>query len=226
MTSIAQNLADVEGRITAACERAARKRDEVLLVAVTKTRPISDVNALRSLGIRDMAENRVQDVRDRIAGFPPDVACHFIGHLQTNKAKFLPGVVAIVHTVDRLQVAAALNKAWEASPTLVPLRVLLQFNIAEEAQKSGAAARDAHELLMRVAEFPRLHVEGLMTMAPLTDDPETSRPVFRALRALRDDLQQRSGINLPVLSMGMSGDFEVAVEEGATMLRVGSALFV
>ncbi|MEO8376589.1 MAG: YggS family pyridoxal phosphate-dependent enzyme [Candidatus Sumerlaeota bacterium] len=226
MPSIEENLAAVEQRIAAACERAGRLRDDVLLVAVTKTRPLADVIALHDLGLHDVAENRVQDVRDRIPTFPCDLFCHFIGHLQTNKAKYLPGLVTVVHSVDRAEIANALNMAWEKTPTLPPLRVLLQFNIAEETQKSGAAARDAIEFLRRVSDLPRLHVEGLMTMAPLSEEPETSRPVFRALRELRDSMQETSGIGLPVLSMGMSGDFEVAVEEGATMLRIGSALFV
>lgn len=226
MPSIAENLTAVEQRIAAACQRAQRPREDVLLVAVTKTRPLADVLALRELGIHDIAENRAQDVRDRAPSFPRDLRCHFIGSLQTNKAKYLPGLVTIVHTVDRVEIAAALNREWEKAPALPPLRVLLQFNIAEEAQKSGAAASDARELLVRVREFPRLHVEGLMAMAPLADEAEASRPVFRALRELRDRLQQASGVALPVLSMGMSGDFEVAIEEGATMVRVGSALFV
>lgn len=226
MPSIAENLTAVEQRIAAACQRAQRPREDVLLVAVTKTRPLADVLALRGLGIHDIAENRAQDVRDRAPSFPRDLRCHFIGNLQTNKAKYLPGLVTSVHTVDRVEIAAALNREWEKAPTLPPLRVLLQFNIAEEAQKSGAAASEARELLARVREFPRLHVEGLMAMAPLADEAEASRPVFRALCELRDRLQQDSGVALPVLSMGMSGDFEVAIEEGATMVRVGSALFV
>jgi pyridoxal phosphate enzyme (YggS family) len=223
---LAANLHAVEQRIAAACQRAGRRRDEVLLVAVTKTRPLPELHALRALGPADFAENRVQDARDRIPAFPPGINWHFIGHLQTNKAKYLPGLISVVHSVDRLEIAEALQRAWEKHPALPPLRVLLQFNIAEEEQKHGASEAAAADLVRAAVAFDRLHVEGLMAMAPYSDKPETSRPVFRKLRELREGLQQRCGVPLPALSMGMTGDFEVAIEEGSTMVRIGTALFV
>lgn len=225
MPTIAENLESVERRLRAACDRAGRARADVLLVAVTKQRPLPQVEALHRLGPADFGENRVQEARERIPVLPHGITWHFIGHLQSNKAKYLPGLIQVVHSVDSIELARALSKAWEKHPEIPPLRVLLQFNIAGEEQKHGARGDAALELLGGVLALPRLRVEGLMTMAPFSDDPESARPVFRALRELRDALQSRSGHALSALSMGMTGDFEVAVEEGATHVRIGSALF-
>lgn len=222
---IAQNLALIESRIAAACARAGRPRSEVTLVCVTKTRPIEQVRELLTLGQLDFAENRVQDSRDRIPQLPDRIHWHFIGHLQTNKAKYFPELFSVVHSVDSVEVAQALNKAWEKRPDLPPLEVFLQFNIAEESQKHGAEKGAAAEFLRGVIACSRLHVLGLMCMAPYSENPENARPTFRGLRELRDRLQEECGITLSCLSMGMTGDFEVAIEEGATHVRIGTALF-
>lgn len=218
-------LEQVEQRIVEACRRAGRPRASVALVAVVKLRPPGELHALYDLGVRVMAENRVQELRERGELMPRDVQWHLIGSLQTNKAKYLPGLAAWVHSLDRVDLADALEKAWEKHPKAPPLRALIQVNIAGEEQKHGCAPGDARALLEHCRGLRRVSVEGLMCMAPFSDDPEASRPVFKALRALRDELQEQTGIPLPQLSMGMSGDFEVAIEEGATLVRVGSALF-
>lgn len=218
-------LSRIETRIAAACVRAGRGRESVLLVAVTKTRPLEQVRELLALGPRDFAENRVQDARERIPMMPAGIDWHYIGPLQTNKAKYLPGLFSWVHSVDRIEAADALQRAWEKHPELPALRVLLQFNIAGEEQKHGAGEEEALVLLRHAISLPRLSVEGLMCMAPYDENPENARPVFRGLRLLRDRLQEATGHALPQLSMGMTGDFEVAIEEGSTMVRVGTALF-
>lgn len=223
---LALRLASIEHRLRAACVRAGRLREDVLLVAVVKQRPLEAVRELHALGERHFGENRVQEIRERVPELAfPDAHVHFIGHLQTNKAKYLPGLVQWVHSVDSLEVAEALNRAWEKHPCLPMLNVLVQVNIAGEEQKSGVEPAEAEALVRATAALPRLALRGLMTMAPYGEETEASRPVFRGLRTLRDRLATETGIALPDLSMGMTGDFEVAVEEGSTLVRVGTALF-
>ncbi len=223
MADIANNLAEVHARIDAACRRAGRARSEVQLVAVTKQRPLEDVLELIRLGENHLGENRAQEVRDRVPLVPPGPTWHFIGRLQSNKAKYLPGLVTWVHSVDSFALAESLSKAYSNAGTSA--KILLQVNISGEAAKAGSDAAGARALLDSVVGLPALTVVGLMTMAPYADDPELARPVFRGLRVLRDTLAKESGVPLPELSMGMSGDYEVAIEEGATLVRVGSALF-
>lgn len=223
MADIAKNLAEVHARIDAACRRAGRERSEVQLVAVTKQRPLGDVLEILRLGERNFGENRVQEVQDIVPLVPGAPTWHFIGRLQSNKAKYLPGLVTWVHSVDSVGLAEALSKSYSASAKTA--KILLQVNISGEAAKAGSTAEGARALLESVRGLPGLEIMGLMTMAPYSKDPELSRPVFRGLRELRDALAKEGGLALRELSMGMSGDFEVAIEEGATLVRVGSALF-
>ncbi len=218
-------LEKIEQRVQAACEKAGRSRSEIELIAVTKKRPLEAVNELYTLGQRHMAENRVQDARKRLPELPRDICWHFIGHVQTNKTKYLPGLFDWVHSVDRLDLAEALQKTWEKKEVEKPLNILLQFNISGEDQKYGAETSEALDFLKATLEMQKLSVQGLMCMAPYSDDPETSRPVFKSLRRLRDELTEKTGHALPHLSMGMTNDFAVAIEEGATMVRIGTALF-
>lgn len=220
---LAANLADVRARMAAACARAGRDATSVKLVAVSKYRPVEHTRALYDLGVRDFGENRVQEGRDKIPVLPHDIAWHLIGPLQTNKAKYLPGLFAWVHSVERVEVADALEKAYAKSGERV--RILIQVNIAGEEQKSGCTPADAEALVRAAAAMPHLDVRGLMAMAPFVDDPELARPVFRGLRELAITLREATGLALPELSMGMTGDFEVAIEEGATIVRVGTALY-
>jgi pyridoxal phosphate enzyme (YggS family) len=195
----------------------------VTIVAVTKGFGAAAVMAARAAGLPDVGENRVQEALDKMAQVSdPGVVWHLIGHLQRNKAKLVPGRFALVHSIDSLDLAEELAKRAAAQGTRQ--RVLVQVNVAGEEQKSGCTPADAVPLARRIAALDALALEGLMTIAPLTDAPEVQRTTFRGLRQLRDALQQE-GLWVPTLSMGMSGDFATAVEEGATAIRLGTALF-
>lgn len=222
---IAENLEEVRGRIAAACDRAGRDPASVTLVAVTKQRPLEDLRALLALGVAHFAENRIAEAEEKfaaLAGTAP-FETHFIGRIQTNKAKHIARLFRFVHSVDRADAAQALSRAAAAQQRT--LDIFLQCNVSGEATKAGADGAGARALLAASSSLPNLRVAGLMTMAPLEAEPEATRPVFRALRRLRDSLQEEAGAALPDLSMGMTNDFEVAIEEGATHLRIGSALF-
>ena len=195
----------------------------VTIVAVTKGFGPEAVTAARAAGLPDVGENRVQEALDKMAQVTdPGVVWHLIGHLQRNKAKLVPGRFALVHSIDSLELAEELAK--RAAAQGLRQRVLVQVNVAGEEQKSGCTPADAAPLARRIAALESLALEGLMTIAPLTDAPEVQRTTFRGLRQLRDALQQE-GLWVPTLSMGMSGDFATAVEEGATVIRLGTALF-
>jgi hypothetical protein len=217
------NLVDVHDRMNAACERAGRDPATVRLVAVTKTVDVDVARALIGLGVHDLGENRIQEAKrkqDEMADL--DVTWHMIGHLQTNKAREAARRFALIHSVDSVHVAEALDRRGELSGEAVP--VLVQINVSGEGSKSGLPAERAPEGVRRIAALDHLAVRGLMTMAPFVEDPETVRPVFRSLRELADRLRE-TGLAIEVLSMGMTQDFEVAIEEGATLIRVGTALF-
>ncbi len=226
MPSIADNLHSIHDRIHAACDRSGRKTDEITLVAVTKTVTPVEVAALYKLGVRDFGENRVADGLSRKNALgQEDARWHLIGHLQRNKAAdALAGSFRIIHSVESTKLIDVLHKECEKQD--ITAEIFLEANVAGEESKYGVSVDELSVLLECALEKPRLTVRGLMTMAPFTDDPETSRPYFRQLRQSRDALRGRFGIALPDLSMGMTGDFEIAVEEGATLLRVGTALYV
>jgi hypothetical protein len=195
----------------------------VTLVAVTKGFGLDAVAAARAAGLTDLGENRVQEAIEKSdAPAGRGAAWHMIGHLQRNKARYVPGRFALVHSVDSEPLAAELER--RAAEAGVTLRVLLQVNVAGEKQKSGCEPAEAPTLARALADHPHLKLEGLMTVAPLTEDGAVQRRTFRALRVLRDALQGE-GLWLPALSMGMSADYGIALEEGATMLRLGTALF-
>ncbi|HHX63547.1 MAG TPA: YggS family pyridoxal phosphate-dependent enzyme [Chloroflexi bacterium] len=233
--TIAENLARVEARIEAACRRAGRRRDEVTLVAVSKTHTPAEILDAYRCGVRHLGENRVEEaeekvpaLRDEWPGEPP--RWHFIGHVQSRKARRVVAVADIVHSVDSVRLAGRLDRYAAEAGRRLP--VLVQMNVSGEASKGGFCAwDDAHrrEMLAQIgalADLKHLEVRGLMTMAPIVPDPEDARPVFRALAALRDMLRRE----LPYtswddLSMGMTDDFEVAIEEGATLVRIGRAIF-
>ena len=225
MADIAQNLRRVRERIAAACGRSGRDPSEVTLVAVTKTVTSAEVAELHRLGVRDFGENRVADglMRKNALG-AADARWHMIGHLQRNKAAdALDGGFLRIHSVESAKLVEVLDR--ECARRNLRATVLLEVNVSGEASKYGLRPEDAAALAEKAAESENIDLSGLMTMAPFTDDPETARPHFRALAALRDDLSRRLSVPLPHLSMGMTGDFEVAVEEGATLVRVGTALF-
>ena len=228
---LAGNLAAVRQRIAEAARRAGRRPAEAALVAVTKNRPIRLIEALLAAGQRVFGENRVQEALPKIAAFEgspaggPNPEWHLIGHLQGNKAKPAAQYFTLIHSADSERILAALDRIGREQGKTV--RALLQVNTSGEAQKSGCSAEEAHGLFVRAEGLSGVRLEGLMTMAALVPEPELARPSFRALRVLRDQLLEK-GVQperLRRLSMGMSSDFEVAVEEGATLVRVGSALF-
>jgi len=222
--SLAQRVAAVERQVTDAAERAGRNPDEITIVAVSKTVPRQDVDAAFALGLRHFGENRVQEIRDKFTQpLPASCRVHLIGPLQTNKVRQAIRLVHRIETVDRPSLVEALGREMEKQG--LTMSVLIQVNVSGETQKSGCAPADAAALLARIAAHPLLRCEGLMTMAPFVDDEAVVRPVFAGLRALRDRLQDATGTPLPVLSMGMSGDFPLAIAEGATHVRIGRAIF-
>lgn len=223
MNQIAQNLEEVRQRLKAAARRARRDPAKVRLVAVSKTVAVERIREAVAAGQGLFGENYLQEARAKIAALGEAATWHFIGHLQTNKAKAAVELFHLIHSVDSLHLAQALERAAAARGKVQ--EILLQVNLAGEESKSGAAPRAVAELLSTTLRLPHLKVVGLMTMPPWLADPEAVRPYFRALRELRDRLEKLAGHPLPELSMGMSGDFEAAVEEGATLVRVGTVIF-
>lgn len=224
---IAANLESVRRRIVAAATRAGRDPRDVLLVAVSKTHPMSMIGEAVAAGQRDFGENRLEELWPKVeaaraAGM--DVTWHFIGTIQSRKTEAAIGPWALIHSVDRAKIAQRLSR--EAASAGQVLRVLLEVNVSGEASKHGFVSAELLAAAPELAALPGIRVEGLMTMAPLVDDPEAARPVFRALRELRDELSVCCPqVEWRHLSMGMTNDFEVAIEEGATIVRVGSAIF-
>jgi pyridoxal phosphate enzyme (YggS family) len=220
VTTIAARWNAVRDRVAAACTRAGRDPADVTIVAVSKTHPAEAVREAAAAGATDFGENYAQELAAKRADCG-DVRWHYIGRLQRNKAKLVAGQVVLVHAVDSVELAAELGK--RAAGVVQP--VLVAVNLGGEATKGGITAATAPALARAILGVPGVRLDGLMTMPPPADDPEASRPVFEALRALRDQLQQDLGVGLPVLSMGMSGDFEVAIACGATHVRIGTAIF-
>lgn len=223
MNPIAQNLDAVRQAIAAACRKVGRDPGEVRLVAVSKTVDLTRIRAAMDAGQDLFGENYLQEARNKIAALGRRVGWHLVGHLQSNKARGAVEFFDLIHAVDRGKLAGALDAA--AARLGKVQDVLIQVNQGGEASKSGVAPEAAPALLKEMARLPHLRVLGLMTMPPWFPDPEAARPYFRALRELRDHLRGLSGLPLAELSMGMSGDFAVAVEEGATLVRVGTAIF-
>jgi pyridoxal phosphate enzyme (YggS family) len=223
-TAVQAALAEVERRIDAACERAGRDRAGVALLPVTKTVPPERIAWAIEAGYRTLAENRVQDAAAKAEALADHgVSWHLIGHLQRNKVKQALGFAACIQTLDRENLVERLADQLAARGER--RAVLMQVNTSGAASQFGVMPEEATELATVIAKRPELEWKGLMTIGRFSEDPEDTRDCFRTLRRLRDDLQERSGQALPVLSMGMSGDLEVAVEEGATLVRVGSAVF-
>lgn len=223
-TGFEVRAATIRARVAEAAEGAGRDPDDVTIVAVCKTFPRAYVNAAYEAGFRVFGENRVQEIRDKYeTPLPDDASLHLIGPLQTNKVRQVLRDVDCIESVDRARLVSRL--ANELPKQERTCSVLVQVNVAGEAQKSGCAPEEAEALVRQVMDVPELTCDGLMTMAPFVDDPETVRPVFRQLCELRDLLRESTGLELPILSMGMSGDFEVAIAEGATHVRIGRALF-
>jgi pyridoxal phosphate enzyme (YggS family) len=220
---IARRLTEVRERIAGACARSHRDPGSVRLVAVSKTVPLAGIREAMAAGQTLFGENRVQEAAGKIAEAGPEAVWHLVGHLQKNKAKQAAGTFALIHGVDDRELAAALDR--RAATRGAKQAVLVQANLSEEESKHGAGEAGVIPLLAAVAACPHLELRGLMIIPPPADDPERSRPWFARLRAIRDAAASQLGIPLPELSMGMTDDFEVAIEEGATLVRVGRAIF-
>lgn len=221
--SFAANLAAVEARIAAACAAAGRPRNQVRLLPVTKTHPAEAAEFVARAGMEAVGENRVQEALDKIAQTSAPVRWELIGHLQSNKARLAARHFARVQSVDSAKLLDVLDRA--ATEAGKPLAILLQLNAGHDPAKFGAELADAPALLAHALTKKALRVEGLMTVAPLSDDPAVARTTFANLRRTRDDLAERFGVKLRELSMGMTGDLEAAIAEGSTLVRVGTALF-
>jgi PLP dependent protein len=219
---LAENLNQVRQRISAACNRSARNPESVTLVTVSKGHPVEVVCAAADLGLSLFGENRVQEAKAKIGLCPGRLRWHLIGHLQSNKCRDAVHFFAMIHSVDSLALAREINRWAEQSAKTMP--VLLEVNVAGEASKFGYAPEKVLAELKEINALSRIELRGLMTVAPFAQDAEKVRPVFRRLRELKGKCEDLLGAPLPDLSMGMSGDFEVAVEEGATMIRLGSAV--
>ena len=222
---IEDNYRAVEKRVNDACKAVGRDPKEVTIIAVSKTKPLSDIEKLIAIGVGEFGENKVQEMKDKYDNVSTPVNFHLIGHLQTNKVKYAVGRACMIHSLDSYHLAEAIEK--EAAKKDVTVPVLIEVNVAEEDSKFGLKTEEVLPLINEIKDFSHIKIEGLMTIAPFVENPEDNRPVFRTLKQLLLDIksQKIDNVDMNVLSMGMTNDFEVAIEEGATMVRVGTAIF-
>lgn len=222
---IAENLQQVRNNIKRACEAVGRDPDEVTLVAVSKTKPVEMLKEAYDAQTRVFGENKVQEIMDKYDRLPDDVQWHMIGHLQRNKVKYIVDKVAMIHSVDSLRLAETIEQ--EAAKHDIRVPVLVEVNVAQEDSKFGLKVDEVLPFIEQTAQLPHLEIKGLMTIAPYVENPENNREIFRQLKKLSVDIEDKNinNITMSVLSMGMTGDYEVAVQEGATMVRVGTGIF-
>ena len=222
---IEHNLDEVEKKIQAACDRSGRNREEVTLIAVSKTKPLEMLEAAYQTGIREFGENKVQELTWKYDELPKDIHWHLIGHLQRNKVKYIVDKACLIHSVDSLRLAEEISK--EAQKKDVTVSILVQVNVANEETKFGLESSQVLDMITAIARLPKIHICGLMTIAPFVENPEDNRIYFRKLKKLSVDINAKNidNIDMNILSMGMTGDYEVAIEEGATMVRVGTGIF-
>lgn len=222
---ITENLEQVRRNINEACKLAGRDPREVTLIAVSKTKPVSLLQEAYNAGARCFGENKVQEIIDKYPQLPEDIQWHMIGHLQRNKVKYIVDKAAMIHSVDSLRLAETIEQ--EACKRQVQIPVLLEVNVAEEESKFGLKINEVLPLVETAAKFPHIQIRGLMTIAPYVEDPEENRVFFRQLKKLSVDIGAKNinNVSMSVLSMGMTGDYQVAVQEGATMVRVGTGIF-
>lgn len=222
---IQQNYQEVLNKVHQACMRENRDAEEVTLIAVSKTKPVPDLWEAYCAGARDFGENKVQELTDKIPQLPKDIRWHMIGHLQRNKVKYIVDKVYMIHSVDSIRLAEEISK--EAVKKGVIVKVLMEVNVAAEDTKFGVTPEQAPALAEAISLLPGVQLEGLMTIAPYVENAEENRKIFNELRELAVDIKKKNidNVNMNVLSMGMTGDYEVAVEEGATLVRVGTGIF-
>ena len=222
---IKEQLEEVRERVNAACLRAGRDPKSVTLIAVSKTKPAQAVQEAYEAGARDFGENKVQEILQKQPALPQDIRWHMIGHLQRNKVHQVIGKAVLIHAVDSLRLAEQIEQ--EAAKRNLDVDVLLEINVAKEESKYGFFLEDAEEAIRRISALPHVHIRGLMTIAPFVENPEENRGIFQKLYQFSVDINDKNidNVTMGVLSMGMTGDYEVAVEEGATMVRVGTGIF-
>ena len=219
------NLKQVEENIEKACERAGRKREEVTLIAVSKTKPVPMLEEIYEEGIRTFGENKVQELVEKYDEMPKDIKWHMIGHLQRNKVKYIVDKVALIHSVDSYRLAEEINVQAKKHGVIVP--ILIEVNVAEEDSKFGVKLNETMQLAEEISFLENVRIEGLMTIAPFVENAEDNRMYFRQLKQLSVDIDAKNidNVHMKILSMGMTGDYTVAIEEGATMIRVGTGIF-
>jgi pyridoxal phosphate enzyme (YggS family) len=220
-----ENLANVEKNIEQACKNAGRNRNEVTLIAVSKTKPVEMLQEIYDENIRDFGENKVQELCSKMEQLPSDIHWHMIGHLQRNKVKYIVGKVELIHSVDTYRLAEEINIQAKKQNVIVP--ILVEVNIAHEESKFGISAEDAILLVEEISRLENIRIKGLMTIAPYVENPEDNRLYFRKIKQLSVDITNKNidNVSMEILSMGMTGDYMVAIEEGATMVRVGTGIF-
>ena len=219
------NLREVEKNIQQACLRAGRNRDEVTLVAVSKTKPVSMLEEIYDENIRHFGENKVQELCEKFEVMPKDILWHMIGHLQRNKVKAVVDKATLIHSVDSIRLAETIEQ--EAAKKDIIVNILIEVNVAEEDSKFGLKVDEVMSMVETISKFPHIRIKGLMTIAPFVENPEENRPVFAQLRKLSVDIANKNidNVSVDILSMGMTNDYQVAIEEGATIVRVGTAIF-
>ena len=219
------NFETVEKNVANACARAGRDRSEVTLIAVSKTKPVEMLREVYDAGSRDFGENKVQEICEKYDKLPSDIKWHMIGHLQRNKVKQVIDKVTLIHSVDSYRLAQEISVQAQKKGLSIP--ILIEVNIAGEESKFGISADDTIQLVEEIAALPNLKIQGLMTIAPYVVDPEENRLYFRQIKQLSVDIKNKNidNVSMDILSMGMTGDYEVAIEEGATMVRVGTGIF-
>ncbi len=222
---LSDNLHEVQENIRKACERSGRNPDDVTLIAVSKTKPVSDIEQIYAAGIREFGENKVQEMNDKQKVLPGDINWHMIGHLQRNKVKYIVDNVAMIHSVDSVRLAEEISK--EAVKKNVAVDILVEVNVAKEESKFGLYTEDVSQFVEQISKLPGINIKGLMTSAPFVDNPEDNRQYFKKLKDLSVDINAKNidNVHMDFLSMGMTNDYVVAVEEGATHVRVGTAIF-
>lgn len=222
---IKEQLNNVESLIEQACKKANRSRDEVTLIAVSKTKPLSMLQEVYDLGVRDFGENKVQELCEKYDHMPHDMKWHMIGHLQRNKVKNVIDKAALIHSVDSLRLAQTIEA--EAAKKEIVVDILLEVNVAEEESKFGLKIDEVLPVIEEISQYQHIRIRGLMTIAPFVEDPEENRPIFSRLHKLSVDINRKNidNVSVDILSMGMTNDYQVAIEEGATMIRVGTGIF-
>lgn len=219
------NYDDVNNKVSAACHRSERNPADVTLIAVSKTKPSTDIATLYEHGVRDFGENKVQELTEKYEQLPKDIKWHLIGHLQTNKVKYIVDKVYLIHSVDSVKLAEQIEK--EATKKNLTVNILVQVNVANEDTKFGLDTEETLNIIETISKLPHIRIKGLMTIAPFVEDGEENRKYFKELKQLSVDIQKKNidNVSMDFLSMGMSGDYETAIEEGATLVRVGTNIF-